>query len=210
MRLTGYGSELIIEGRYDFHVQQLGFKAIQDSYDLKIWFPQNYPKQIPAVMETKGRIPRTMDFHHFDNETFCLGSQIRLKELLLNTPNIADFAEKVLSPFLYAISYKIKYGKYPYGELAHGEAGLIDDYEQLFKVTGKASVLSVLSSLGQRKRDANKQPCPCGCGKRLGKCDFRYSLDKWRSLDKRSWYMNHVSEVFSPLEKDKPIKRIAP
>ena len=89
--------------------------------------------------------------------------------------------------------------------LDHGEKGLIDDYSQLFNVNGKASVLRALKALGLRKREANKLPCPGGCGDRLGSCDYRFVLNEFRQVERRRWFRDHLQEAFTPIEK--PIKR---
>ncbi len=196
MRLAHYGETVSIEGRYDINAQMEGFNEIHDTYALKINIHEEYPRVIPSVFEIRNRIPKNLEHHIYNNGSFCLGSEIRLKAILSETPGIPDFAERILDPFLYSVSYKLKYNQFPNGELAHGEAGLIDDYERMFNVTGKDSVLKVLSALGKKKRVANKLPCPCGCGKRLGNCEFRFSLEKWRRLDKRRFFREHLSKLF--------------
>ena len=208
MRLTHFDdASSVIEGEYNVDAQMDGFNPIHQSYDLKIVFPEGYPKEIPTVTETKQTIPRNPDYHTYDDGSFCLGSGLKLKEILSETPNVSDFIGKILDPFLYSISYKLKYHEFPNGDLAHGEEGLIDDYERLFNVKGKRSVLRVLEALGKRKRVANKLRCACGCGKKLGACDFRVSLIKWRKLDKRRWFRDHLSQSFSPIEIPKRKKR---
>lgn len=197
MRLTHYGKVVCIEGRYDIHAQMEGFNEIHDSYALKIVIDEKYPREIPSVFETAGWLPRDLEYHIYSNGSFCLGSEIRLKAMLSETPSIPEFAERILDPFLYSVSYKLKYNRFPNGELAHGEAGLIDDYERMFNVTGKDSVLKVLSALGKKKRVANKLPCPCGCGKKLGNCEFRFSLEKWRRLDRRRFFREHLSKLLT-------------
>lgn len=207
MRLTQFGDESItIEGEYDLHAQMESFKPIHESYKLIISFPKEYPRAVPTVIETDHRIPRIPMYHTYNGSgafkdgTFCLGSEIKLKSILFETPKVLDFVDDILNPFLYSISYKLKYDIYPNGDLDHGEAGLIDDYEHLFQVSGKHSVLRVLDALGKRKRVANKLLCPCGCKKRLGKCEFRFTLEKWRYLDKRRWFRKHLVESFTSVE----------
>ena len=208
MRLTQFDNEVItIEGEYELNAQMPGFKPIHDSYQLKILFPKNYPKVVPTVFETEHNIIREPEYHTYKDGSFCLGSEIKLKSILFETPNISDFFSEILDPFLYSVTYKLKYDQYPNGDLDHGEAGLIDDYEDLFHVEGKSSVLKVLNALGKRKRVANKLPCPCGCKNRLGKCIFRLTLENWRQLDKRSWFREHLSQSFTVMKKLKRKKK---
>lgn len=199
MRLEAYDREqVVIEGSYSFSAQMDGFEPIQKTYRIRVIFTSQYPKDLPIIGELDGRIPRDIDYHTYPDGVFCLGSDIKIKSILNTNPTVKNLFEKILIPFLYKIVYKQKYGIAPYGELRHGEDGLIDDYERLFEVQGKTSVLQVLRALGKRKRDANKLQCPCGCSTRVGKCSYRFSLQKWRQLDKRRWFREHLSE-FIPM-----------
>ena len=185
-----------------------GFHEIHDSYAISVRFPRDYPSAVPNVHETGKRISRDTAFHTYEDGSFCLGSEIKLKAIIFETPKIIDFFNRVVEPFLYSISYKIKYDEFPNGELAHGEAGLVDDYEVFFQVKGKKAVLGVLSALGTRKLVANKLQCPCSCGKRLGKCEFRFKVEKWRKLAQRRWFRDYTIKMFKPLERAKPKKKI--
>lgn len=204
MRLTRMNEDtVVIEGNFDVNAQMNGAHHIRESYELKLVIDKDHPRQSPKVFETGGLIPRTPDNHINQDGSFCLGSKIKVKSVLFDNPHIASFSESLLTPFLYSVCHKIKFNSFPYGELDHGEAGLIDDYQQLFVVKDKLSVLRTLSVLGRRKRDANKLPCPCGCGERLGKCSFRFSLEKWRRLERRRWFRSHLAKDFTQTEKQK-------
>lgn len=207
MRLVELNSQrVVIDGEYEIDAQMKGFEPILDTYQLQVVFPADYPRSLPIVRESERRIPRTADYHTYKDGSFCLGSDIKLKSILFEYPAVTKFVEKILDPFLYAVTYKVKHDIYPFGDLDHGEDGLIDDYEQLFNVKEKAAVLLVLAALGKRKREANKLPCQCGCRRRIGKCDFRFSLQRWRLLDRRRWFREHLSK-FTPIEKPKKSKR---
>jgi len=199
MRLVEYGEgQVIVEGEYYLNAQMDGYEIIQDTYKLRIIFSNRYPRSLPKVIELDNRIPRDSEYHTYEDGSFCLGSEIKLKSILFEHPSITDFVEKILNPFLYAISYKMQYSLCPFGELDHGEEGLVDDYKQFFYVSDKASVLHVLRALGKRKRIANKLPCPCGCGNRIGLCDYRFNLQRWRRLERLRWFRNHLKN-FTPV-----------
>lgn len=207
LRLSKFDADIIeLEGTYKFDAQMEGCKPIRDAFELTITFTRGFPSDLPRVVETGGRIPRNPDYHVNDDGTLCLGSDIKLKSVLQTDHRACAFATKCLTPFFYSLSYKFRHGVFPYGELAHGEAGLIQDYEALFDVTGKRSVLGVLSALASRKRVANKLPCPCGCHRRLGRCEYRFVVAQWRSLDRRRWFRAHL-KTFLPIEKPKNKKK---
>jgi len=204
LRLTKLNEEgIILNGEYDFHAKMEGFEALEETYSLSIYIPKSYPKTAPIVKEVGGIIPRNQDHHVNGDGTLCLGARIILLQTLSNNPSLLDFAQNILTPFLYSISYKMKFGALPYGDLSHEEAGLVEAYEELFNVRGKQAVIRVLKALGSNKRIANKLLCPCGCNKRLGLCNFRFSLKKWRAIASRRWYREHLQEDFRQEEGDK-------
>ncbi len=185
--------KIVIEGDFDIDAKIEGLETIKDTYKLRITLTGNFPREIPIVYELESKIPKNEDFHINSDGSLCMGSKIRLKSILRQSPSLENFAKRILEPYLYSISYKQQNGCFPVGELKHGAAGLIQDYEELFNVEGECAVLSVLEILGRKERIANKLPCPCGCGNRLGKCDFRFSLETWRRLESREWYREHRS-----------------
>lgn len=199
LRLIEYCDEqVVVEGTYLLNAQMDGYQAVQGRYNIRITFPTGYPRNLPKVFELDGAIPRDLDYHTYPDGSFCLGSEIRIKSILRDHPTATGLLEEVVKPFLYKIVYKLKFGISPGGELAHGDDGLISDYQRLFKVNEKASVLQVLRALGKRKREANKLSCPCGCGNRLGKCDYRFSLRKFRHIERRRWFRKHLADFLPP------------
>lgn len=194
LKLTNLTDEaIVIEGYFDINAMIKGFEKIEDSYKLRIILTSDFPRGVPIVFELENKIPRKEEFHVNSNGSLCMGSVIRLKFILHQSPPLETFAQQILEPYLYSTSYKLQNGYYPTGELKHGIAGLIQDYEELFNVKGKCAVLRVLEILGSKERIANKLLCPCGCGNRLGICSFRFSLETWRRLESKKWYRNHHS-----------------
>ena len=164
---------------------------------MEIIVPNAFPKVLPSVTETGGKIPRTGEYHvtQTDN-TLCLGSPLSLLLKLSKNPRLDGFAENCLVPYLFAISRKLKIGgSFPFGELAHGKAGILSDYSQLFGLKDSKQVGYVLELLGMRKRRANKLPCPCGCRSRLGRCKFNLRLREFRGLASRSWFRKERLEL---------------
>lgn len=202
-------SQLVLSGDYHLNAQLPGSHLIDRTYSLKLIFPAEYPEKLPTVFEEDEYFPRNQEYHTYDDGSLCLGSEIRIKSLLSDDHSLSVLFDKIIDRFLYAVTHRIEFGSFPYGELAHGQQGLIDDYGELFGVKGKFAVLLVLKALSKRKREANKLPCPCGCGFRLGLCDFRFSLNEFRTIARRRWFRQHLKESFTPLERPKR-KSLAP
>ncbi|MHC5949612.1 hypothetical protein ACVXZ3_07465 [Providencia hangzhouensis] len=198
-----HADKIELQGEYQLKAQLAGSRFIERTFSLRIVCPSDYPRALPVVFDTASYFPRKQDFHTYSDGSFCLGSDLKIKSILKTDSSLTTFFEKIVIRFLYSVSHRVEFGNFPYGELEHGEKGLIDDYSQLFNVNGKISVLRALKALGLRKRDANKLPCPCSCGDRLGLCDSRFVLNEFRQVERRRWFREHLQDAFTPIEKPK-------
>jgi hypothetical protein len=88
-------------------------------------------------------------------------------------------------------------GEFIFSELAHGAKGIIDDYMELFGLKSDDEVFRALELAGLKRRIANKKPCPCNCGLRLGICSFHNKLNQMRGLASRSWFKKHRNNIGS-------------
>lgn len=187
---------MVLQGKFKFSATPKDMQTIIDSYCIKIFISEEFPRAIPRVIETVPKIPRDGNHHVNYDDTLCMGSPLRLLQKISEKPNLVGFAENCLVPYLYSVSYKIQTGKgFPFGELAHGDKGIIDDYISLFGLKTKDEVRRTLKLLCMKERLANKNICPCGCGKRLGKCSFRYKLNTFRNIASRTWFRDHLDNL---------------
>lgn len=187
--------ETKIRGQFHFKANGIG-NAIEDTFELEMLAHRTFPSAIPEVRETAGKIPKTDDYHVNTDGTLCLGSHLRIKKALFDAPDIVSFAEKCLVPYLFNVSIKLRNGgKFVTGELAHGTAGIIQDYMELFGLSKPAQVIYALELLGTKNRIANKKMCPCGCGLRLGRCPVHNRLNVFRPTAPRSWFSKHARDV---------------
>lgn len=187
---------IIVEGELDFKASSNGQRSVEDSYFVKIRFPCDFPRSLPKVWELKNKIPRRDDgeFHVNSDGTLCLGSPIRLLEVINKESTEISFIATCLIPFLYGVSLKLDNGeKFYMGELDHGKEGLFKDYMELFCLTSKEQVILIVESLSYKKRIANKKKCPC-CVNRLGRCNKRFKVNSIRRLTSQSWFKNHLKE----------------
>ncbi len=191
--LRPYGeSPVRLCGEFGFAAEIEGKPPLEDTYSLKICVVDQFPRAIPLVYETGGRIPR--DFHTNPSGDLCLGSRLRLLGLLRSTPTLIGFAERVLVPYLYAFTYSERFRELPFGDLAHGSQGILDDYRVLFDVGNNGAALELLRLLGLKKRVANKKPCPCGSGRRFGAC-HNHRLVRFRALQSRAEYLGEYDAL---------------
>lgn len=174
-----------IAGSLEFSAHSRGHTPVTDKYEICISIPPDYPRSLPLVLETKGRIPR--DFHKLDTGHLCLGSPTRLRLILAENTRLLSFVERCLVPYLYGYSLVEGGGTLPFDELAHGPRGLRDDLADLLGTNDDHALLSFVRALTLKKRRANKMPCPCGTGLRVGRCHHR-KLNILRQKLGRGWF----------------------
>ena len=182
MRVRPSPSDVLrLEGRFEFKADHEGGPVIEDVYRLRIDAPHRFPKELPVVWELDERIPRHVDHHVYEDGSLCLGSPLHLYLITHEDANLTAFAQRAIVPYLYAASYRDRTGgPYPFGELAHGKAGLLDDYARILRLQTPAQAAKALVLLGMKRRLANKRPCPCECGRRLGVCRFNETVKRLR------------------------------
>ena len=174
-------SALRLEGEFGFRADYRARLIIEDAYRLQVNVSRHFPKDLPKVLELDERIPRQADYHVSDDGTLCLGSPLRLYLIAFKHPHLIEFAKRSLVPYLYANSYREQKGTYPFGELAHGVGGELDDYAQFLGLEGPGQATEAIALMAMKRRLANKRPCPCGCGMRLGVCRFNETIRRLRS-----------------------------
>lgn len=186
------GTFLVLKGMFRFTASIQDTNEITDSFALLIRVPTVFPRDIPRVTEIAGRIPNDGKHHINQNDgTLCLGSPLRLLYNLSRNPTMVGFAENCLVPYLYAMSRNLNEGiPFIFGELQHGSPGELNDYTELLGLKNSDQAKMAVQLLSMKERSANKRPCPCGCGKRLGHCDFRVRLSKVRHLTSLKWFRN--------------------
>lgn len=145
--------------------------CLRDEYFVEMEIAEGFPDQLPLVREIGGRIPK--DFHKLTNDRLCLATPLRLQVINARTRSLVSFVEMFVLPYLAGYTIFEKTREMPFGELAHGIPGLYDDYRSLLGVATDEECSRVLGCLSHRKREANKEPCFCGSGVRLGRCHNR-------------------------------------
>ena len=179
------GETIRLAGWMAFSADADGLERIDDAYEVEIIVPPGFPRDLPLVKETAGRIPNS--FHTNDDGSLCLGSPVRQHLELSRSPTLPGFVQLCVIPYLYGFSFREKHGKLPFGELDHGKKGIRNDFAELFGVTNHDAAVRMVQLASMKKRDANKRPCPCASGRRLGKCHNR-RVNELRKQLGRTWF----------------------
>ena len=142
-------------------------ERITDTYQIMMHFPADYPNSPPVTYETGGAIPSTFE-HLFADGSCCLGAPAEVRRRFLKHRRLLCFVNEQVLPFLYSCTYWREHGEMPFGELAHGDVGLLQYYMEFFGVDLSATM--ILLKLLADNIDAPLMKCPCRSGATFGDC----------------------------------------
>lgn len=199
-------ARIIIAGDLCFRVQGPHGDPIADAYEVEIHVPRGFPEDFARVWETGGRIPES--YHKLHDGSLCLGAPGELRLRLLLAPRLLTLTEHFVIPYLYGFSFYTRAGVMPFGELAHGDAGLLDHFADLFGVGTRRAAQELVRLAGMKRREANKRPCPCGSGWRLGRCHHR-RVNRMRDRLGQKWLAREYTR-FTRAEKDRAAGTLPP
>lgn len=139
-------------GVFDFTMEPEGRIRITDHYRIRLLVPMAPTYALPRAYEEQGRIRREADWHMYPTGEMCLGSPLRVLQILGPQPSLMRFVTQCVAPFLYAASWReLGHEGYPFLDLAHGAAGLVDDYERLFGLEGRDQIVAALRCTRDRE-----------------------------------------------------------
>jgi len=183
---------IVIAGDLQFSAVVLRFGTIEDAFSVEIHIPENFPSRLPSVFERDGRIPKT--HHKMTDGSLCLGSPLVLRLKAVKGRTLLAFVEACIVPYFAGYSIYERTGEMLFGELAHGIPGLLEEYGRLTGATSDAACIGLIECLGLKKRVANKRMCPCGSGRRLGRCHNR-RINPLREVASRAWFRNTARQL---------------
>lgn len=166
-----------VYGNLKFFASYKG-EDITDEYEIEIYMPKEYPDTKPYAFEKGGKIPK--DFHKNSSGILCMDVPVEAQRKFSQKPDLVSFVDNLLIHYLYSYSYKVKYGKTPWGEYSHFGEGLLEYYRGIFDIEDDFTVLHFLYLMAQVDLKGHF-PCPCGSGERLRKCIHWEQIMKLRN-----------------------------
>ena len=168
---------LVVGGTLGFVMGHEG-RTVEDEFDVELRIPPDFPASPPNVYEVAGRLD---GFDHlFEDGRLCLGAPVEVRMRFAERPSLLCFTEDLVVPFLFAFSYKARYGKMPFGELAHGVEGILDYYNRFFETPTEQTVSLLKCLVHEHDSRIALGKCPCGSGRKLKRCHGS-ELSKLRS-----------------------------
>lgn len=193
LRITPSASDaLSMSGPLGFRALGPRGEVVEDEYNVQITVSPRFPAITPTVWETNGRIPG--DYHKLMGDGLCLGAPTALRIRLTMAPSLVIFVDEFVVPYLAGYTHFVATGIMLYGELAHGDQGIREFLAELFHSKSATRSEEFVWLASQMKRRANKYRCPCGSGRRLGKCHNRIINTHRRQMG-RAWFASEYERL---------------
>jgi len=167
---------LLVRGMVGFRIDYEG-TSIEDSYEIEVVVPEEYPRVPPTARETDGDIPDNYHHKFLSNGMLCLGAPIEVKRAFAEHRTLLSFIDRQVIPYLFSHSCFQRFGRFPYGELRHGIQGVLDYYSEHFG-TSILATMRLLKYLADYEFPQGDQ-CPCGSYRELCMCHGRKVLELW-------------------------------
>lgn len=135
---------------------------LAEDFRLQVTVPADYPASLPQVKEVSGALDSSYE-HLYSDGTLCLGIQGELLLEQLEKPSLVTLLDGPVRSYLYSYLFHERYGRYPFGDRAHGTAGILQYYEELFEETDPVITIKLLRAVCL-DRYRGHLPCPCGSG----------------------------------------------
>jgi len=171
-------SGLSAEGYDSDHTpQRIRGDFIMNSCYENVCFCKTYPIDIdlsdfpPKVKELGNKI-RSSYPHRYDTGELCLEAPARIKLTCVEDDsfNFETWVECFLVPYFFSYEFYKRYGRYPFGERAHGEKGILEYYGELFHLTSEQQTRKFLQLVSKMDIYRGHHLCPCGSNLRIRDC----------------------------------------
>ena len=188
-------SEQEISGWLTFNrTHKIDSPAIEDTFEIKLLIPKDYPLNLPMVFEVSQKIEP--EYEHINSDrSFCLAVPMEERRFFLKEPTLLGFVNNLVVPYLYSYCYWKKHGTYPFGEASHGKTGVEQFYENLFRSQVDSVMIRGLYKIFKNGYRGHEH-CPCGSGKVIRKCHKEELFDLAQPA-KRNALLKDLSHLVS-------------
>lgn len=157
----------VVTGPYALDASYDGIRLAED-FELQLTIPANYPESLPKVRELSDIIAPNYE-HLFVDRSFCLGVQGELLIALMRDPSLIRLYDGPIRSYLYSYLFHERYGRYPFGDRAHGTKGILQFYGEFFDESDPIRTWKLLLSAVTEEYRGHL-PCPCGSDVAGRKC----------------------------------------
>lgn len=142
-----------------------------DRYEIVVELPRDYPRSVPTVRETGGRIPWVPERHNTDGAA-CLFVPEDRGRCWPEGADLSAFLRGPVTQFFFGQSYYEQHGRWPFGERSHGTVGRYEFYAEACGSEDPEIVVGFMRMVAA-KDPKGHWLCYCGSGLRMRACHFQ-------------------------------------
>jgi hypothetical protein len=160
---------VVVQGTYEIAIPD---SNEQIEYGICILLPEKYPKQLPVLFCNDSELPiGNIDRHIMADGSACLGIYADLMTRWSIKPDIVNFLEDFVAPYLVWQAYYEAHQKPPsWGQRSHCAEGIIEYYAELLGFNKSQPIVEFMKLLARKNQPKGHEMCPCGSGERLRNC----------------------------------------
>lgn len=144
-------------------------QEIIDRFRVRIELPSSYPRDLPIVRETGGRIPWTEDRHINPDGTACAMMPEERYRVWPTGSTLRDFLDGSLRNFFLGQLARERGDPWPFGEWSHGEQGFLEFVYSELETTDRDLVVRFMLVVSKDQVNFRVR-CPCRSGRLIREC----------------------------------------
>jgi len=122
-------------------------EVLTATYKIRIK-PGKDADDIPTLTVEDDAIEKVLDRHFYTSGNACLCGPVEKQRFLKSGYSFIKYLDQLVVPFLYEQTYFEKYRKWPWGEYAHGAAGVFQSF-----ANSEGTIEDVQACLQQLRKD---------------------------------------------------------
>jgi hypothetical protein len=144
--------------------------GVPTDIQVRVEFPDDYPKGEPRAYDAANRFPHAVDRHFYPDGRCCLWLLPESRWNRSDPEGLCRFLEEVAVFFDRQLVYDAEgKGTWPGKQRGHGSNGYIEFVQEL--LDGDQQLLTVLAPIFANVSDIGRnRQCPCGSGLKYKKC----------------------------------------
>lgn len=153
-------------------------QRVVDRYEIEIELPRTYPRGVPGLRETGGRVPRDSDHHMESDGCACLFLPDEYSYRHPDGMELIEFLQGPVLGYFVGQGFVARGEPWPFETRQHFSDGIVDFYHEVIGSDDRSVVRRYLEALAAKDLRGHWM-CPCGSRKRVREC-HRASLDELR------------------------------
>ena len=166
LRVTGEKQGVRVRGSFPVLFEG----EVLDRFAIDVEIDNRFPQSVPKVRETAGRIPLSPGRHaNRSDGTLCPIVPLDWLVRPERDRSVLSFLQGPVHNYLLGQSLVERGDPWPFGERAHGRAGVLEALRDLLAIETEREILVYLNYLSHEEVKGH-WACPCGSGSRLRNC----------------------------------------